>query len=516
MALSRYGGITGTEKISEDFENINDAFNNVAAENDEIKSDISQNEHNLDSHKNSTAAHPAQHIPYSGAVVGANNTKEALDKLKQEMSDLILGEDDSDPNTRAEVLAARNGYDTLGDRLDTSDTRLEGKVSKGDLFINVKDYGAVGSGLVDDTEAIKTAIDAITALGGGTIYFPKGRYLFSETLIFTKATIVRGDGSFRSTFVCNSGFVSRYDSAIVFRYDTNHCDGISMYDMRVHVGLQPVHGITAFSAYDGVVFQNIVVEGTDKTHSSFRFVPHEGLMDIDPVSQTMVLINCLGHVGENDATAPIFYFESVQETTLIGCKAFGQSDTIKTLSTGFEFVSCRGISMIGNSILGGGAAGAIDIYPIRITATYRYTGGFFITGTTFEGVSRLVYIKGLESDPTRDINFYANRGEGSGGGDPSVYLENVRNATVDVLFGSAQQVNVSNSIVKNPQQMQYSHEEFSIYSYGGKVMSSTYPFGAGSSMSISINDGTNVSLKQILIGPPDSAGSGYRTLRIQN
>lgn len=74
----------------------------------------------IDSHVLSPKAHPAQHIPYSGAVFGANNTKQAIDKLKQEVNDLVLGSGDSGP----EVAAARNGYDTLGDRLDASDMQL--------------------------------------------------------------------------------------------------------------------------------------------------------------------------------------------------------------------------------------------------------------------------------------------------------------------------------------------------------------------------------------------------------
>lgn len=89
---------------------------------------INQNFQNLNTeltdHINSASAHPAQNIPYSGAIIGVENTKQALDKLKQEINDLILGGDDTDPNTKAEVEVARGGHDTLGDRLDASDEHL--------------------------------------------------------------------------------------------------------------------------------------------------------------------------------------------------------------------------------------------------------------------------------------------------------------------------------------------------------------------------------------------------------
>lgn len=41
---------------------------------------------------------------------------------------------------------------------------------------NVKDFGAVGDGITDDTAAIQSAIDYITEHNGGTLYFPLGKY----------------------------------------------------------------------------------------------------------------------------------------------------------------------------------------------------------------------------------------------------------------------------------------------------------------------------------------------------
>lgn len=46
-------------------------------------------------------------------------------------------------------------------------------------YYNVKNYGAIGNGLVDDTQAIQTAINAVSGVGGGILYFPKGTYLVS-------------------------------------------------------------------------------------------------------------------------------------------------------------------------------------------------------------------------------------------------------------------------------------------------------------------------------------------------
>ncbi|ACQ81860.1 hypothetical protein Bcav_3618 [Beutenbergia cavernae DSM 12333] len=47
--------------------------------------------------------------------------------------------------------------------------------SRRPLF-DVRDFGAVGDGVVDDTDAFNRALDAVEANGGGTVYFPPGTY----------------------------------------------------------------------------------------------------------------------------------------------------------------------------------------------------------------------------------------------------------------------------------------------------------------------------------------------------
>lgn len=51
-----------------------------------------------------------------------------------------------------------------------------------DRFANVKEYGAVGDGVTDDTAAIVSAYRAFNSNHTRVIYFPKGTYLISDTL----------------------------------------------------------------------------------------------------------------------------------------------------------------------------------------------------------------------------------------------------------------------------------------------------------------------------------------------
>lgn len=47
--------------------------------------------------------------------------------------------------------------------------------------VNVRDFGALGDGVANDTAAIQAAIDSLSATGG-TIYFPQGTYLIARTV----------------------------------------------------------------------------------------------------------------------------------------------------------------------------------------------------------------------------------------------------------------------------------------------------------------------------------------------
>jgi hypothetical protein len=75
-----------------------------------------------------------------------------------------------------------------------------------DPVFNVKDYGARGNDLADDTDAIRAALAACRQAGGGTVYLPAGTYKvapkdengYAFPLHFGNLTI-EGDGASRTT-----------------------------------------------------------------------------------------------------------------------------------------------------------------------------------------------------------------------------------------------------------------------------------------------------------------------------
>lgn len=59
-----------------------------------------------------------------------------------------------------------------------------------DTIVSVKDFGAVGDGVTDDTAAIQAAIDYLAANNGGHLYFPASVYLVTQIVLKSFVTIL--------------------------------------------------------------------------------------------------------------------------------------------------------------------------------------------------------------------------------------------------------------------------------------------------------------------------------------
>lgn len=59
---------------------------------------------------------------------------------------------------------------------------------------NVRKYGAIGNGVVDDTKAIFAAINEAEKNGGGVVFFPRGRYFLRSTLMVPRFVTIQGEG----------------------------------------------------------------------------------------------------------------------------------------------------------------------------------------------------------------------------------------------------------------------------------------------------------------------------------
>jgi polygalacturonase len=63
------------------------------------------------------------------------------------------------------------------------------------IYFNVKEYGATGNGETLDTKAINNTVDAAAKAGGGTVYFPAGKYLTGSIHLQSNITLYLDAGS---------------------------------------------------------------------------------------------------------------------------------------------------------------------------------------------------------------------------------------------------------------------------------------------------------------------------------
>ena len=68
-------------------------------------------------------------------------------------------------------------------------------VNAAKVFVNVKDYGAVGDGSTDDTVAIQSAVTTVDSVGGGTVFFPAGLYRVDGSVRLASNMEITGRGA---------------------------------------------------------------------------------------------------------------------------------------------------------------------------------------------------------------------------------------------------------------------------------------------------------------------------------
>lgn len=129
----------------------------------------------------------------------------------------------------ADVANTAKGTSLMGYKLAVTGSAGRTLADKLKEFVSIKDFGAVGNGVADDTAVIQAAINNLAALGPVTLFFPKGTYKISTAITTPTGAIVHlsGDGP-NSTII-------RQDSATLgaFIFDCNFAQAGSVRGMTI-------------------------------------------------------------------------------------------------------------------------------------------------------------------------------------------------------------------------------------------------------------------------------------------
>lgn len=147
-------------------------------------------------------------------------------------------------------------------------TALNAKVSVDALVVNVRDHGAKGDGVTDDTASINTAIS--TSPAGSVIWFPPGTYLVSSTVVLYPNRTYLGPGGMeqRATILGTSAVTGAIVAAQGWTTNATVCDSaIKMSGLCIQGPGQSTgsaHGLAplnSWSSFDDLYLVNVAGDG---------------------------------------------------------------------------------------------------------------------------------------------------------------------------------------------------------------------------------------------------------------
>lgn len=291
--------------------------------------------------------------------------------------------------------------------------------SKLNDIINVKDFGAVGNGVADDTAAIQAAITA--AGSGGTIIIPTGTYNVSATLnalsnqqilgAGPNATFIQRTGNYGNTLYFSSAGAAKI-SGIWFNLNPGYTSGSTTIANKATFGAHLQLNSGQFAVVENCWFYrmpySIHINGC--TITTIQKCLLQGLWDDQ-------------NVGLQEGIANIFLDNSLAGNAIINinnCYIGGWKSALRTItftasdgsvsalqsqSIGSKFgilvYACEDLCITNNFI---GAHNIAGIYtmlqPGSASLDWRIIGNFFDDGSPFEGAANIYFA----SEGTDGIN----------------------------------------------------------------------------------------------------------------
>lgn len=443
-------------------------------------------------------------------------------------------------------------------------------------MVNIDDFGAVGNGVADDSEAFKKAVVHLKKVKGGTIYIPAKTYAIKKSIVIDHPGIyIQGVSPVYSIISLLDGFEG--SGAIVYTQIKEFSElssGVGIIGgLRIHCNNQLTNGIYGLRMYDQVLFQNVMIRKVHRDYSGFHFTQDAALGN-QYLGQTLLLENCIAERFGSEASNPdsngIYYFERYQEVNLVGCKAFSTIGTQLSQGTAFFLKDCRGITFTGCSA-------AFAENAIVTAATNRSVSGISVYGQTNELITgyalKIISENGFKSSEFTFLPIRSQSGSGDyklvnldlstiyslnrkvsldassyqntiysssakdvlfeGRGNSIIGLANYNSLGVSIhdsltisgqdTFGTNPMINLvgknqatkSRVVLQKNGNLDFMSDEGGNYKNLLSLLNDNKSNGTSLVLTYSL-DGVDFKTGRVELGPPDSAGQGYRQLRILN
>ena len=278
----------------------------------------------------------------------------------------VWTEDDVEPNSDLAALAASNGSSLIG--FIQAGTGAVARTAQAKMrdTVSVKDFGAVGDGVADDTVAMQAAHNT-----GRFVHYPAGTYKFTNITITSGGIIGEGHSVTNLNCVDSSStaaikYVGAYTTLAgglvanvpLFRWFT--LNGNSLKSSGAGLQFDPPSGETSYANIENVNISYFPT-GIDFVNASLWKII--GCTFAGHTFAGVVVDN----VRDNDAG----------DSVIMGC-AFVTSETT---ANHILQKSSGGLKIIGNKLLGAG-----DGYKMQYTGTAN-TSNLIISGNSIENFS---------------------------------------------------------------------------------------------------------------------------------
>jgi hypothetical protein len=185
---------------------------------------------------------------------------------------------------------------------------------------NVKDYGAVGDGVTDDTVAIQAAQNSITSATGGVVYFPPGRYKISSPIIINRHGVtLQGTGRGQNNAI-GSQVIGNSDHDM---FQVGAFFFFSVFDMQI--GHQNAVTITSTNALMRITAATSVTMSHVSFNNGWDFLVLDGVKQSDFTD-----VRCNNSLGDGSGDS---HGLLLTDASTIGC----------------ELLRFRGLSLVGFS-----------------------------------------------------------------------------------------------------------------------------------------------------------------------